>query len=200
MKWYISALIALISLFVVEQHSKEAPNQEIVVSFDALNDQQSEETKSFITSQLTQLGAENIAVVINKNDQLIISYYSELPVYDIRGSLFTVTNDEELVNHLRIKKSEGSLPDDEIDLTYQVDIYEISEQLSSGMDDDGKSYFEIKQDFNRGAQVHFTYLQASSLHKHDYLFSTTCKVSRQVNLSFTDSLFKIPEVRAGPIS
>ncbi|AGC75548.1 hypothetical protein LX97_00242 [Nonlabens dokdonensis] len=200
MKWYISAFIALVSLFVVEQHSKEAPNQEIVVSFDSLSDHQSQETKSFITSQLTQLGAENIVVVINENEQLIITYYSELPVYDIKSSLFTIADDEELVNDLRIKESDQSIPSDENAVDYQIDIYEINEQLSSGMDDDGKSYFEIKQDFSRGSQVHFSFLQVSSLHKHDYLFATTCRVSSEVHLSLNAISFQIPEVRAGPIS
>ncbi len=199
-KWYISALIALVSLFVVERHGIEAPNQEIVVSFDSSNDYQNDKTKSLITAQLELLGAENIKVISDQNEQLIITYYSEVPVQNVKNHLFTAGKNEQNLTDLSVHQSGNTSPIEESDLVYQIDVYEISEQLSSGMDDDGKSYFEVKQDFNRGSQVHSSFLSAPLLHKHDYLFATSCRVNNEVDLSFNTASFKIPEVRAGPSS
>jgi hypothetical protein len=200
-KWYIGALIAIASYFVVKQQSNDLPNQEIAVTFSHTNSAvQLEKAVTSIKTQLLGIGAENVVITEAVPGSLKVTYYSDLALQNVTDHLFTLSNTNDFTTSLRLKENSGDTPLENILLDYQIDIYEISDDLVSGMHPDGKSYFELKQDYNRGSQVHFYTLQAISTCCHNHLVTVAQKASEKVLLTFNNSSFKIPEVRAGPLS
>jgi hypothetical protein len=200
-KWYISALIAIASYFVVEQQSNDLPNQEIVVTFSHTNSAvQLEKAVTFIKTELLGIGAQNVIVTEAVPGSLKVTYYSDLALQSVTDHLFVLSLTNDLTTSLRLKESSSDTPLEKSLLDYQIDIYEISDDLVSGMHPDGKSYFELKQDYNRGSQVHFYTLQTVSTCRHNHIVTVAQKLSDQVLLAFNNSSFNIPEVRAGPLS
>lgn len=201
-KWYIGALIAIASYFVVEQQSNDLPNQEIVVTFSPTNNPvQLEKAVTSIKNQLLGIGAENVIITEAAPGSLKVSYYSDLALQSVTDHLFILSHTNELTTSLRLKEnSGGDTPSENSLLDYQIDIYEISDDLVSGMHPDGKSYFEVKQDYNRGSQVHFYTSQVVTTCRHNHIVTVAQKVRDRVLLTFNNSSFNIPEVRAGPVS
>jgi hypothetical protein len=200
-KWYIGALIAIVSYFVVEQQSNDLPNQEIVVTFSHTNSAvQLEKAVTFIKTELLGIGAQNVIVTEAVPGSLKVTYYSDLALQSVTDHLFVLSLTNDLTTSLRLKESSSDTPLEKSLLDYQIDIYEISDDLVSGMHPDGKSYFELKQDYNRGSQVHFYTLQTVSTCRHNHIVTVAQKLSDQVLLAFNNSSFNIPEVRAGPLS
>ncbi|MFT4838362.1 MAG: hypothetical protein ACJAWA_000206 [Nonlabens sp.] len=200
-KWYIGALIAIASYFVVEQQSNDLPNQEIVVTFSHTNSAvQLEKAVTFIKTELLGIGAQNVIVTEAVPGSLKVTYYSDLALQSVTDHLFVLSLTNDLTTSLRLKESSSDTPLEKSLLDYQIDIYEISDDLVSGMHPDGKSYFELKQDYNRGSQVHFYTLQTVSTCRHNHIVTVAQKLSDQVLLAFNNSSFNIPEVRAGPLS
>ena len=200
-KWYIGALIAIASYFVVEQQSNDLPNQEIVVTFSHTNSAVPlEKAVASIKTQLLGIGAQNVIVTEAVPGSLKVTYYSDLALQSVTDHLFVLSRTNDVTTSLRLKESSSDTPLEKSLLDYQIDIYVISDDLVSGMHPDGKSYFELKQDYNRGSQVHFYTLQAVSTCRHNHIVSVAQKVSDQVLLAFNNSSFNIPEVRAGPLS
>ncbi|WP_213520450.1 hypothetical protein [Nonlabens sp.] len=200
-KWYIGALIAIASYFVVVQQRNDLPNQEIVVTFSHTNsDVQLEKAVAFIRTQLLGIGAENVTVAEVVPGSLKVTYYSDLELQSVTDHLFIASHINDVTTSLRLKENSSDAPLDSSLLEYQIDIYEISDDLVSGMHPDGKSYLELKQDYHRGSQVHFYTLQTLPTHHDNHMVTVAQKVSDQVLLTFNTSSFNIPEVRAGPLS
>lgn len=200
-KWYIGALIAVVSYFVVEQQSNDVPNQEIVLTFsESYSSIDYEQAITGVTKQLEEIGAEQVAISENENGSLKVSYYSSLALKNVKNHLFEVSIVNGFSTSLKFKNntSEGPSSNDFVD--YQIDIYEISDDIVSGMDHEGKSYFELKQDFNRGSQVHSSTLSKAPTSSINVLVSVAEKVNNEVQLAFPTISFQIPQVRAGPVS
>jgi hypothetical protein len=200
-KWYIGALLAMISYFVVEQQSTDVPNQEIVFTFSQVDGAvEYQKALASIKKQLLRIGAENVAVTEVSNGSLRVTYYSSLDLQNVKDHLFISGEKDGFATSLKFKNKTSGFPMKDSLVDYQIDIYEISEDVSSGMDHEGKSYFELKQDYSRGSQVHFSFLTPISSLVSDQLVIVAQKVREQVVFTFNTSSFNIPEVRAGPFS
>lgn len=200
-KWYIGALIVIVSYFVVEQHNTILPNQEIVLTFSESNSSVTYlQTIKGVSKQLEDLGAEQVTVSENSKGSFKVSYYSTISLQSVKKDLFEVNLINDFSTSLRLKNNSSDIPAEGDPLDYQIDIYEISDDVVSGMDHEGKSYFELKQDFNRGSQVHFSTLPKFAIAISNDLVSVAEKVNSQLVLTFYTISFQIPEVRAGPVS
>lgn len=200
-KWYIGVLIVVVSYFVVEQQSIDVPNQEIVLTFSGSYDSQDyQQAIVDIQTQLEDIGAEQVTISEYTNGSLKVSYYSNRPLQSVKKQLFEVNVVNNLSTSLRFKNKTGKQPFNSDLLDYQIDIYEISDELVSGLDHESKSYFELKQDFNRGSQVHFSILPRFTIAPSNELVSVKEKVNSEKLLAFNTISYQIPEVRAGPLS
>jgi hypothetical protein len=200
-KWYIGVLIVVVSYFVVEQQSIDVPNQEIVLTFSGSNDSQDyQQAIVDIKIQLEDIEAEQVTVSRYTNGSLKVSYYSDRPLQSVKNHLFEVSVYNDLSTSLRFKNKTGNKPFSNNLLDYQIDIYEISDELVSGLDHESKSYFELKQDFNRGSQVHYFTLPKFTITLYNELVGVKEKANGEKLLAFDTFSYQIPEVRAGPHS
>lgn len=200
-KWYIGVLIVVVSYFVVDQQSIVVPNQEIVLTFSESNSSiDYEHAIVEVKKQLEDIGAEHIIVTENTDGSLKVTYYSKITIHNVKNQLFDIDIVNDFPQSLRFKKKTGSNPFQNDFVDYQIDIYEISDDAVSGLDSQNKSYFELKQDFNRGSQVHVSNLPRFTNFLSNDLFSVAEKVNSQLVLTFYTISFQIPEVRAGPVS
>ncbi|WP_405369690.1 hypothetical protein [Nonlabens sp. Asnod2-A12] len=198
-KWYIGALIAIISYFVVEQQSVDVPNQEVLLTFiQGENTSSKDLAIETVKAQLLSLGARNVTISSLDNGSLKVSYYSHLAIQNVKEQLFTSLDDSTEVAtalyHVGDKPVKENIRD------YQIDVYEIQENVVSGFDNEGKCYFELKQDYNRGSQVLGFVSPVVTIDSRNQLTAIAVKVRGDVLFAFNDSTYKIPEVRAGPIS
>lgn len=198
-KWYIGALIAIISYFVVEQQSVDVPNQEVLLTFiQGENTSSKDLAIETVKSQLLSLGARNVTITSLENGSLKVSYYSHLAIQNVKEQLFKDLGDSTDVAtalyHVGDKLVKENIRD------YQIDVYEIQENVVSGFDNEGKCYFELKQDYNRGSQVLGFVSPVVTIDSRNQLTAIAVKVRGDVLFAFNDSTYKIPEVRAGPIS
>lgn len=200
-KWYIGVLIVVVSYFVVEQQSIDVPNQEIVLTFSESNNSVDyQQVIVDVKKQLGNIGAEQITVSEDANGSLKVSYYSASTIQNVKNQLFDINIVNDFSKSLRFKKKAGNKPFQNDLVNYQIDIYEISDDAFSGLDPESKSYFELKQDFNRGSQVHFSNLPKLVTSFSNEFFSVAEKVNSEQLLTFYTISFHIPEVRAGPVS
>lgn len=198
-KWYIGALIAIISYFVVEQQSVDVPNQEVLLTFiQGENTSSKDLAIETVKAQLLSLGARNVTITSLDNGSLKVSYYSHLAIQNVKEQLFTGLDDTTDVATALYHVGDKPVQEDTRD--YQIDVYEIQENVVSGFDNEGKCYFELKQDYNRGSQVLGFVSPVVTIDSRNQLTAIAVKVRGNVLFAFNDSTYKIPEVRAGPIS
>jgi hypothetical protein len=191
----------MISYFVAEQQCTDVPNQEIVLTFSHTNGAvEYQKAVESIKKQLLRIGAEHVAVAEAANGSLSVTYYSFLDLQDVKDHLFISGKKNGFTSLLKPKNKNHGVPIEDCLVDYQIDIYEISEDFSSGMDHEGRSYFELKQDYTRGSQVNLSFLIPTSSFGSDQLVMVAQKVSEQVIYTINTSSFNIPEVRAGPFS
>lgn len=200
-KWYIGVLIAAISCFVVQQHIQKRPNQEMVLTFSSLNSADSyTSTVASIQSQLLQIGAEHISIDESVKGSLTISYYSSLNVPKVKSLLFTTGSLKNLSTSCIWNGKDDKIPLQDSLLEVQIDFYELKDQKNSGMDHEGLCYLQLKQSYDRSPQVQFLHLsQVPSCH-YNSLTAIAQKVCDRASLTLKKPSFKIPQVRAGPIS
>ncbi|MEO9954212.1 hypothetical protein [Nonlabens sp.] len=197
-KWYIGALIAIISYFVVQQQSVDVPNQEVLLTFiQGENTSSKDLAIETVKTQLLSLGARNVTISSLDNGSLKVSYYSHLAIQNVKEQLFTSLDASSVATALN---DYGNEPVKESAKDYQIDVYEIQENVVSGFDNEGKCYFELKQDYNRGSQVLGFVSPVITIDSRNQLTAIAVKVRGNVLFAFNDSTYKIPEVRAGPIS
>ena len=197
-KWYIGALIAIISYFVVEQQSVDVPNQEVLLTFiQGENTSSKDLAIETVKAQLLSIGARNVTITSLDNGSLKVSYYSHLAIQNVKEQLFIDIDDTSVATALY---HTGDHPTKGNNRDYQIDVYEIQENIVSGFDNEGKCYFELKQDYNRGSQVLGFVSPVVTIDSRNQLTAIAVKVRGNVLFAFNDSTYKIPEVRAGPIS
>ncbi len=197
-KWYIGALIAMMSIFVVQQQDLIVHNQEIVLHFDndAISTQDAQYSITLLTRQLEEAGAINVTAVLQESGRYKISYHSELNVAVIKEQL----NTTEFQSFLANKKESKTLPFEDESSIYQMDVYDLQQDVTGFADTDKALFFEIKQDFNRGAQVNHPFLSKTVVtNPVGLLLQTVNGTNNSLGLSIADRSYAIPAVRAGPI-
>jgi hypothetical protein len=200
-KWYIGVLIAAISCFVVQQHIQKRPNQEMVLTFSTVDSADSHKaTVASIESQLLQIGAEHISIDETVKGSLKISYYSSLNLPKVKSILFTTGGLENLKASCIWNGKDDKTPVQDLLLEIQIDFYELKDQKHSGMDHEGLCYIQLKQNYDRSPQVHFLHLAQVLSYNYNSITAIDLKVCDHTSLTIENSLFIIPEVRAGPLS
>ena len=195
-RWCISTIIFILTLFgVVNQQKLSVPNQEIVLQFtDAeLTSNQVQSTIAVVKKQLQDIGVQNIRIKEGENGLLKITYYSDADVSSIQKSL--------TLNYSILNEDTSNLPNEERDLSYDLDVYEIHNADYNYSDLDGKVVLEPKPKNDR---IYNPTFDASSndirVSEKENLVKVAYKISHHISLEIEEALHIIPEVRAGPIS
>lgn len=199
-KWYISALIVILTFFGITQQTISNPNQEIVLKFEnvELTKEDTKTTIAILKEELQNVGVNNFKVTENAEGILKIKYYSDADVTIIKGILSK-----------RIRSQLDTPDDDDEDSEYpfnqdveryNLDIRELKNgnDSESGLNGTFVLEFKVKSDrfskpTNNTSQKCIDYLLI------DANVKTSLKTFKTIALAIHDGLYHVPEVRAGPL-
>lgn len=178
------------------------PNQEIVVRFNAasINTDEVQEAISDIRSQLKSIGIENVHVSEILDGSLKVTYFSDKEVAEIKN-LFLHQNKLQL-GDTAFNEKEGSskTPFGEKPNTYKLDVVEIQQDLDFDLGFHG-TRIEIKFINGQYLKPILASMLAENVFSIKYI--QECADNRtypDIALLINNSAYKIPEVRAGPLS
>lgn len=204
-KWYISAAFIFIAVLggILGKQQVTLPNQEIVLQFsDAhilFND--AEHTISIVEKELQRIGVTNIHVGDQEKGRLVISYYSDTNVENIKKLL---SKKEELaLGFVASDKKDKPVdfPFKDQSISYNLNVYELQDGQNSLVNLGGKCAVEFKSGNYRFINPNFYFPSEETLLVDS---SQTSKVhirfQRHLVIAKDYRSHKIPEVRAGPLS
>jgi preprotein translocase subunit SecD len=201
-RWYIGALVVLLTLLGVVTNQKQTPNQEIVLQFasEVVTSNETQSAVAIVRKQLQSAGVDDIYISKQDEGRLKITYYSNTDVSNIKRILLT---DGSLVlgcvstheNHQPIDPSSEDIP-----VKFNLDIYEIQEGKNSASSSAGKFALELKSENNRfvNPNVHFSF--DDLVLKNDGIVKVSYNFQNNVVLVNGTKPHQIPEVRAGPLT
>ncbi len=199
-RWYISTLIIILTLLgVVDQQQISVPNQEIVLEFTdtEVSSNHAQNTIANIKVQLEGLGAANIQVTEEECGKLIISYYSDVDIARIKESL---SEDENLVlNDANPNEERSNFPKDKNSGSYNFNVYEIQKDSGSDWDLNGTYVAELKSEGNRFSNPN-VYAFVDNTESREATEKIAFIVHYNIVLGIDNTSYKIPEVRAGPLT
>lgn len=196
-KWYFGTLIVILALFGVCQENLIVPNQEIVLQFSSTTISSSE-AKIAITNvkeQLETIGVSKVDIREEANGRLVISYFSDITVANVKDALSTVTL---AIDYASNEGNQSELPTKQ---TYNIDVFEITKSSDTGFGSSGKFVFELKQDYDRFSNPNvFVYgTEVPSVEKNVEV-QVAYKQNKTIAIAINNIPHQIPECRAGPVS
>lgn len=200
-KWYISTLILVLTVFGIYQNKISSPNQEILVQFgtDKVTIEQTETAIASIKKQLHAFGVEIIQVNQNESGKLKISYYSSNDVESIK-KMFSADG-HLMLDYTEVNNSKHKLPSNKKSKTYNLDIYELHQSTDGSHGAAGTSVLIVKQDydrfFNPNVVLPCAIVDASETNR---FVKEAYKVNNTIAIAIDTTYRSIPEVRAGPHS
>lgn len=199
-KWCISAIIFILTLFgVVNQQQMVLPNQEIVLQFTdvELSSEAAQITIAKLKSQLQAIGVDNLKLEEGVNGQLKITYYSDADVASIQKKLSKI----KIIALDYDLNAEGhsKIPHENIEISYNLDVYEIQKTNDFLSDIDTKFVLEPKFKNDRSSSSNFdiSFIDIQ-FNNQGELVKVAYKVSQNISIEISEALHIIPEVRAGP--
>ncbi len=197
-KWYISAFIFALAIIGISLEQVSVPNQEIVIQFTdvEVSSEETQDAIAVIKNQLQAIDVDNIQIQESGNGTLKITYYSDIEVSEIKELLSkesALTLEEDLYN-----KDITETPFEK-DVAYEFDVYEIQES-NDFIDTDGtiiESKSEIIRFFTPNAYVSSTKVDSK---EENALEKLAYRIHRNIAIAINNAEYKIPEVRAGPLS
>ncbi len=204
MNWkiYIPISILILAFFGVSLDKSVVPNQEIIVQFDGsyLNAEQSNNTISEITDQLTAIGATDIHVSEIENGTLKVTYFSTVDVSIIKN-LFQ--NEQQLkFEDTAFNENSGSTgnPFNKNQSNYKLEVAKITSDFSSDIGLHG-----LPVEVKAAKDQYLNTFISLGLAENTFNFPTVIQFNFQkyygeVTLQFSTTSYKIPQVRAGPVS
>ncbi|MCF7567888.1 hypothetical protein L3X37_05850 [Sabulilitoribacter arenilitoris] len=201
-KWYISALIIILTLFgAVTQQQVNVPNQEIVLQFSnaSITPQDTQNTIATVKKHLQNIGVSNIQVKKAENGELIITYYSDTDVASIKE---TFSKEKSLTLDYTLNKQhkdDSNQPLGENAVGYNLDIYEIQNGNDAEWDFNGISVVELKYESNRFSNPNiYAFVNATEL--TESIKKVAYKTHYNIAIAIDNTSHKTPEVRAGPLA
>lgn len=201
MKWCISTLILVLTVFGIYQNKISSPNQEILVQFstDEVTLEQTQTAIENIKEQLQAFGVEIIQVNQNESGKLRIAYYSSQDVESIKKML---SEDESLLlDYAEVDQKNNKFPSEKKSKNYNLDIYELHQTNDGSHGAAGTSLLIVKQDYDRFFNQNvFIPCQIIDAIKANRFVREAYKVNTIIAITIDTTSGNIPEVRAGPHS
>ena len=197
MKWYFGALIVILTLFGVSQENLIVPNQEIVLQFSVaeVSSSQAQLAISSVKKQLETIGVSKVDIREEANGRLVISYYSDTTVANVKDILSTTTL---AIDYASSEDTSSNLP---IEQNFNLDVFEIIKSSDTGFGTTGKLIFELKQDYDRFSNPN-VYVSLSTINSSEknVEIAVAYKLNSTIAIAINTIPHKIPEGRAGPLS
>lgn len=197
-KMHLGILILFLTfLGVANQQQSMVVNQELVLHFTDVetSSHEAQSTISIVKNRLESLGVDNIQVKNKDQGKLIITYYSNVDVENIKRIL-----SEEANLKLKYPLQDQRHSSDDENANYNFDIYEIqnNNHLDSGFD--GCVLADNSENDRYFDPTTFFTSTGLNVRSEDNKLKVTYKIWRTIEMSLDCPLYTFPEVRAGPIS
>lgn len=196
-KWYFGALIVILTLFGASQENLTVPNQEIVLQFSNVNvsSNQVQFAISNVKKQLETIGVSKVDIREEANGRLVISYYSDATVANVKDVLSTTIFSVDFASN---EDYPLELPTEK---TFNLDVFEITKSTDTGFGSTGKLIFDFKQDYDRFSNPNFNVYstEVNSTEKNVEVL-VAYKQNKSIAVAINNIPHKIPEGRAGPVS
>ncbi|WP_103071156.1 hypothetical protein [Aquimarina sediminis] len=202
-KWYFGTLITAFALLVAIKQQTVVPNQEIVLEFlnGELSSPEAQNAIAVVKKQLQSIGVEDTKISKELGDgKLKITYYSNADVEDIK-KLFSEGQNVE-IDHVFYDQNEddNELPLSENSKEYSLDVYEIQKNTDFDTDFNGKYVLEAEQKHGGNSSFNVYSFVAETDDTFGRLIKVAQKVNTNIAIAIDNTSYKIPEVRAGPIT
>ena len=192
-KWYFGALIIILTLFGASQENLTVPNQEIVLQFSSvsISSNEAQLTIANVKEQLETIGVSKVDIREEANGRLVISYFSDVTVANVKDSLLAV-------DYASNEDNQSDFPKEH---TYNLDVFEIIKSSDTGFGSTGKSIFEFKQDYDRFSNPN-VFVSASDINEveNNVEVLVAYKQNKTIAIAINNIPHQIPECRAGPVS
>lgn len=192
-KWYFGALIVILTLFGASQENLTVPNQEIVLQFSSvsISSNEAQLTIANVKEQLETIGVSKVDIREEANGRLVISYFSDVTVANVKDSLLAV-------DYASNEDNQSDFPKEH---TYNLDVFEIIKSSDTGFGSTGKSIFEFKQDYDRFSNPN-VFVSASDINEveNNVEVLVAYKQNKTIAIAINNIPHQIPECRAGPVS
>ncbi len=203
-EWYFRTLLIVFALLVVMQQQTVVPNQEIVLEFAnaKVTSLEVQDAIATVKRQLESIGVKNARISKELRDgKLKIAYYSDADVESIKRIL---SNDQNVtLDHVFYNQnnSDDSLPIEKKSADYNLDVYKIQKSTDFDTDFHGVYVLEIKHKQDRASGYYtFGYVTDENSNNTNRLLKLAKKVNDAIVIAIDTISYKIPEVRAGPIT
>ncbi|MHA7059980.1 hypothetical protein ACWGOQ_0022325 [Aquimarina sp. M1] len=202
-EWYFKILISVFALLIIMQQQTVVPNQEIVLEFTdvSVTPLEAQNAITVVKKQLESIGVKNTRISKELyNGKLTIAYYSDADIESIKKILSV--EHQIVLDHVLFDQqdTDKKSPLDSDSSHYNVDVYKIQKHTDTDADFNGIYVLEIKQKQDRASGFYgYSSITVNTNHL-DSLTKLSQKVNGAIAIAIDNTSYKIPEVRAGPIS
>jgi len=201
-RWYFIGIIITLAFFGISLEQSTVPNQEIVVQFnaDSITADEAEQVILNITSQLKAVGVEEFQVSEIRGGKLKVTYFSNVDVTIIKGLFDKQDKLEFGYRDFDDQGDSSKIPFGNESNTYKLAVSKIQKDSGSNLGLHGLP-IELKsvKDQYLNPIVFLGTSETNFNFKHN-IKSVVCKNYRNVAILIDNTSYKIPEVRAGPLS
>lgn len=201
-KWFIGVVVVALTFLGISLEQTAVPNQEIVVQFnrDAVSANETENTIASVTKQLQSIGVEGIQVVKTVDGNLKISYYSAIDVAVVKDLFAKQAHVQLGYSAFNPNDDSSNQPFDNDTATYELNISEIQTAPDADMGLNG-AVVDIKSG-NEWYVNPVLYLGNTNVDFgiQNNLEKVAYTIYGAITLGIDTTSYKIPEVRAGPVS
>lgn len=199
-KWYFGVLVIILTFLGTSQDSVVVPNQQIVLQF--VNETvavETEHTIATVKQQLQTIGVTNVKVVQQTDGLLKFSYYSDVNIDVIK----TVLSKDKVLKLALTDQDTGKgkkeLPSKQSINTYNLNVYEIQNDVDADSGLGGICVFESNKEFDQtySPKVYSSFV-ATNQNENNNFCNLAYRCYNYITLVIDNDSYKIPEVRAGP--
>lgn len=187
-KWFFSVCIIALTILGIGLEQSTTPNQQLVlrVTNSQNSASPSQNTIALLKSQLENSNASNIKIEQFRDGSLILSYYSDLEIKEVKQLL------ENLLSSQNEDNSSNQYPN-----TYVLDVYNI--QQSSDFDGIVGTLIESKYETTRATSLTgYAVLNKQFLERTYELNIPNSKCNSYKTVAWRNIRYSVPQVRAGP--
>ncbi|MEZ4858918.1 MAG: hypothetical protein R2781_08925 [Flavobacteriaceae bacterium] len=199
-KWYLGIFLLAVASLGVTLENTLVPNQEITVQFTTQKVTlfETEDVIAKVTSQLQSIGVKQIRVEEAESGKLKISYYSAVDIAFVKA-LFSETKELQF-NAATTHHDAPNVPFKKDSKHYHLNVSNIYKNVYGKIGDKG-SLVEIKSVRDQFVNPLGLFgISEDDISINHNLFITTYPIPPNSLLLVDTNTYKIPEVRAGPLS
>ncbi|WP_405572726.1 hypothetical protein [Winogradskyella sp. Asnod2-B02-A] len=200
-KLHFAIVVVILAFLGAFMDQKTVPNQQIVVQFldKSVSIEDSEKAIESIQYKLQSIGVTHIQIGQNRDGQLRITYHSDSEVSQIQDVLFKADGFD--IAYHTSQQHSNNFPKDKEAKDYELNISEIKSDSNFNWDFEGTQVTEVNQKTDHSNQLQVNY---SGKPFNTKPVNNIVNVAVAANNTVVNAIgrlsYKIPEVRAGPIS